>query len=553
MGRYELSAAGRAGDRNARPELSIELTILAASVFLVAFSNVPFWHDALAGQSFAQAHTWRFAVSTFVVLVALHFILIGLFATRRTLRPLLAILIPLSLAAEHYVRSYGIVLDPSMMRNVLNTDLREAQELIGATLVRVLIAGLVVASLLWTIRIRRLRSTTALLARIGALGAAFLIGTGALLVAYHDLGSLMRSDRGLRYKIIPANFLWSVARALTLDSADVDAHPRPPEPASRRLAISAHRKPILFVLVVGETARAANFSLNGYPRPTNPELAGFELLNFKRTTACGTSTEVSLPCMFSPFGRADYDERRIRRHESLLHILARAGMRVVWLDNQSGCKGVCDGLEFRDVSRERVPGLCGEGYCYDEILLHSLARIADSPGQDTVVVLHQIGNHGPAYYRRYPPETKHFQPACENQELRNCTREQIVNAYDNAIAYTDRFLARTIRYLQERQAHFEVAMIYVSDHGESLGELGLYLHGIPYALAPKEQLEIPMLWWLPAASAGGLGIDVDCIRRRTDDPASHDNLFHSVLGLLAVVTPRYDRTRDLFDGCRSIS
>jgi lipid A ethanolaminephosphotransferase len=323
----------------------------------------------------------------------------------------------------------------------------------------------------------------------------------------------------------------------------------PPEPAVR--AAPASRKPTLFVLVVGETARAANFSLGGYPRPTNPELARLPVVYFAHTTACGTSTEVSLPCMFSPFGRADYDEARIRRHESLLHLLARAGLRVVWLDNQSGCKGVCDGLQVRDLSRAQVPGLCDGERCLDEILLHGLRDAVGGTTADTVVVLHQLGNHGPAYFRRYPAAFRRFEPACESTEFADCTREQIVNAYDNAILYTDHLLAQAIGYLDGLSDRYEVALAYVSDHGESLGERGLYLHGMPYAIAPREQLEVPMLWWFGADSARAFDVDLDCLRRRAQQAVTHDHLFHSVLGLLRVATPRYRAERDLFEGCRA--
>ncbi|MFN3567020.1 MAG: phosphoethanolamine transferase, partial [Burkholderiaceae bacterium] len=371
---------------------------------------------------------------------------------------------------------------------------------------------------------------------------------GALLAVFQDISSLMRNRRELRYLIVPANVVWSASRVLVTDARSGVAQRDPPEPAVR--AIAAQRKPTLLVFVVGETARAANFSLNGYPRQTNPELAQLAVVNFPRTTACGTSTEVSLPCMFSPFGRADYDEDRIRRHESLLHLLARAGLRVVWLDNQSGCKGVCDGLEVRDLSREKRHDVCDAERCLDEILLHGLRDVVERGTGDTVVVLHQLGNHGPAYFRRYPPAMKRFEPACERKELADCTREQIVNAYDNAILYTDHLLARAIRYLDGLHDRYDVALAYVSDHGESLGERGLYLHGMPYPVAPREQLEVPMIWWFAPDSARNLDVDLACLRRRAAEPASHDHLFHSVLGLLAVTTPRYRPQLDLFGACR---
>jgi lipid A ethanolaminephosphotransferase len=532
-----------------RPTVAVETLALAGAVLLVAGFNGPFWQTLFADRTFAHWQDWRLALGTFVMLVATFFFLIALVATRHTVRALLAGLIAIASIAGYFERRYGVVLDPSILRSALATDAREAGELIGPGLLGALALGIATAALPWAVRLKTRPLARALAVRAGALAAALAVAAGALLAVFQDFGSLMRNRRELRYLIVPANVVWSASRVLVANAKRGVAQRDPPEPAVRTVA--PQRKPTLFVLVVGETARAANFSLNGYPRMTNPQLAQLGVVNFGHASACGTSTEVSLPCMFSPFGRADYDEDRIRRHESLLHLLARAGLRVVWLDNQSGCKGVCDGLEVHDLSREQRPGVCDGERCLDEILLHGLRDVVGRATADTVVVLHQLGNHGPAYFRRYPPEMKRFEPACERTELADCTREQIVNAYDNAILYTDHLLAQTIRDLDALSDRYDVALLYVSDHGESLGERGLYLHGMPYSIAPREQLEVPMLWWFAPDSARALDVDLACLQRRAAEPASHDHLFHSVLGLLSVSTPRYLPQRDVFAACRS--
>ena len=171
--------------------------------------------------------------------------------------------------------------------------------------------------------------------------------------------------------------------------------------------------------------------------------------------------------------------------------------------------------------------------------------------EDTLVILHMMGNHGPAYFRRYAPDLKRFTPACEKLELRDCSREEIVNAYDNALLQSDRVLAGVVRLLREEDARFDTVLAYASDHGESLGEHGLYLHGLPYALAPREQVEVPMLWWLSPGAARELKVDMACLRRRAAEPASHDNIYHSLLGLAGVQTPLYRAKRDLFRDCRA--
>lgn len=535
-----------------RPTLSVEALLLIGLAGVALGLNAPFWRAVLAGRDWAEPSNAGFAAAVFVLFVALHFLVLGLLATPRTVRPLLSVVIAASTMTAYFIQQYGVVLDPSMLRNVLATDVREAGELASATFAAALAVAAVLALLPWAARVRSRRWPRALLARGATLGAAAVMATAALLAAYQDLGSVMRNEHALRYLITPGNVGWSLAHVAIRNAQGAVAPREAPEPAVRVMRAAAGRKPTLFVLVIGETARAANFSLNGYARDTNPELARLDIVNFSDVTACGTSTEVSLPCMFSPFGRADYDEARIRRSESLLHLVARAGLRVVWLDNQSGCKGVCDGLETHDLSHATIDGLCADGRCLDEVLLHGLRDTVNGrAAADTVVVMHQLGNHGPAYFKRYPAELKRFEPACESQELRACSRAQIVNAYDNAILYTDRFLARTIAELQSLQARYDVALMYVSDHGESLGEHGLYLHGLPYAIAPREQTHVPMLWWMSPEAARSLDVNVDCLRRRAQAPASHDNLFHSVLGLLAVETPRYRPARDLFGDCRA--
>jgi lipid A ethanolaminephosphotransferase len=536
--------------RPRRPTVSSEALLLAVAVLLAVIANGPFWRGALAGRDLASGATWAFATATFVILVAVHFALPALVGTRRTLQPLLALLLVVAAAADFYAKRYGVVIDPSMVRNVLATDTREAGELLGADLIAHLaLYGLLPAAGVMWVRLGERGWRREVAVRLGSLALAACVGLGALMSVFQDFGSTMRNDRSLRYAITPANVVWSLG---TVGADRVSARVIAREPPDEiRREVTAGRRPTLLVLVVGETVRAGNWQLNGYPRPTTPGLAArTDLVSFTRAVACGTSTEVSVPCMFSPYGRAAYDETRIRNTDSVLHVLARAGVQVNWRDNQAGCKGVCDGLPQVDLSRETVPGVCSDDRCLDEILLHGLDTVVRDARGDLVVVLHQLGNHGPAYHRRYPARDRRWTPACERNELRDCTREEIVNAYDNAIGYTDRFLSRTIDFLEGQRDRFDVAMLYLSDHGESLGEHGLYLHGVPYPIAPREQLEVPKFWWIPDDAARGLRVDLACLRERARQPSGHDDLYHSVLGLLGVSTPRYLPARDVFSGCR---
>ncbi len=527
--------------------------VLAAGVFWAAAVNRPFFAAAARAHGGADGMPWGLVLGLGLMLVSLHVLIAGLVSTRRSVKPVLAVLATVAASAMHFTQAYGTVLDPSMLRNVLRTDMAETRELLSWSLARdlLLYAAMPIAALL-CVQVQQRPWRRALLSRGLLMGVALATFIGALMWQFQPLASLMRNQKELRYLITPANALWSLGNVLAADARGA-AQPR------RQIGLDAapgpgwaqRSKPRLVVLVVGETARAANWGLNGYARQTTPRLAALPVLNFPDTTACGTSTEVSLPCMFAPVGRRNYDEATIRGSETLLHVLARAGVALHWRDNQSGCKGVCDGLPEEQVTPALAPGLCHGNRCWDEGLLIGLDERLQSVQGTQLLVLHMLGNHGPSYFRRYPPAFERFTPVCRNDELGRCSREEIVNAYDNAILYTDHVLATLIATLDRHAASVDSALLFVSDHGESLGEKGLYLHGVPYAIAPGEQTQVPMTMWWSAGFGGSAALDRACMQRRATQPAAHDHLFHTLLGLLDVKTALYEAPFDLSAGCRA--
>lgn len=535
------------------PIASAEAIIAAVSAFFVLTANRAFWNGvAGAGAIDAPGGAWMM-MSTGLAIGALHAILLGLVLNRWTIKPLLAVLLTGTAAAAYFADRYGVHLDPSMIRNILRTDIAEASELVTPGLLAyVLLMGVLPAVLLCWIPVRTFGWKRSLARRLLFLSGAFVLGGLALVGCFDDLSSLMRNHKSLRYLITPGNYLVSTAKVLGEDARVADA-PRQVVGVDARLVDHApSTKPHLLVIVVGETVRAQNWGLSGYHRQTTPQLATLGVINFTDVTACGSNTEVSVPCMFSAIGRRNYDRERIRGSESLLHVLERAGVRTLWRDNQGGCKGVCAGLAFESYREPRVDPLCDDQACRDAVMLQGLHdAIDDNPG-DVVVVLHQLGNHGPSYFKRYPPSLRRFVPDCRSPDLGRCSREEIVNAYDNAILETDDFLSRTIRMLADDASH-DTAMIYVSDHGESLGEGNLYLHGFPYAIAPQTQIKVPMVAWLSPGMHKSVGIDPNCLARQADLPISHDNLFHSVLGLMQIDVSVYDIGLDVFAGCASPS
>ena len=534
-----------------RPSLSIEMLTLIVSLWFTVTSNPLFWSAVLDGHNKSATGLLTYALALAVLLTALHFALMAIALTRHTAKPILAALIIATAFSAYYMSKYHVYLDPGMLRNVLNTDYREASELISWGMLLVAAYALPPLLLVYRARLPHHTIRRAIGIRARSLLVAALLAFASGFFVFQDMSSLLREKHALRFLITPGNFIYSTARVLAVDSGD-HATTKTSVGSDAVLGPSwpQRKKPVLMVVVIGETARAANWGLSGYSRQTTPELAALDVINFPDVTACGTSTEVSLPCMLSAIGRRDYDEARIRGSESLPHVLQHSGFKVSWLDNQSGCKGTCSGLDYWRPDVRSAPADCVDAYCFDEALLVGARKIVEGSQENHVLFLHTLGNHGPAYFKRYPARFRQFSPACETTDLGHCAREEIVNAYDNAILYTDHVLAQTVAFLNSRQESHDTAMIYVSDHGESLGENGIFLHGMPYAIAPDLQKKVPMVLWLSTGYAKSFDLDTGCLRQRALSPATHTHLFHSVLGMLDVTTSAHDAQVDFVTGCR---
>lgn len=524
---------------------------LSVAAFLASAGNLAFWRALVALVPADSLGNLGFLASTFAILLVLLGLLLLLFAWRFVLKPVAIAALLISAVCAHFMSAYGVVIDRDMIQNVMETDVAEARDLLTSGLAfHLLLLGvlpaLVVARL--PVRFGPLRSEARTRGLAALAGLALCVG----LVGAHfkEFSSIGRKHEELRLLINPTSPIYAAVRFLR-------GHEREPESVAliaadaRRAEPARGERPLLVVVVVGETARAASFSLNGYGRDTNPRLAALPVIDFPQVSSCGTSTAVSVPCMFSPFGRAAYSDRKAKSHESLLDVLQRVGVSVLWRDNNSGCKSTCDRVPRQTEPDLTVPRLCPDGECFDEVLVEGLPAVFDALRGDAFVVLHMKGSHGPAYARRSPAAFKKFTPECEGADLRGCGREAIVNAYDNTIVYTDFVLSRLIGLLGREAGRSDVAMLYVSDHGESLGENGLYLHGLPWLLAPEEQKHVPMLLWLSEGFGRDRGIDRACLEGRRKAPYSHDHLFHSILGLFEVRTSIYSPELDLFQPCRS--
>ncbi len=505
--------------------------ILAGALFLLLTGNMSYFGKVL------ETYPWNsdnagFLVSVIVVLACEITLVISLLSLLIPARVTVSLLLLLSALTAYFSDAFGVVIDTVMIRNTLQTNPAEMADLINLSfLLRLLLLGLAPIALLWYLPLRPesywRRSRKQLLLVLVSIVTALL----SMALFSSQYASFIRVHKAFRYYANPIFPLYSAGKYLV--KAGVDSSPHPLVQLAPEATISKSDPDYeLTIMVVGEAARRDRFSLNGYSRNTNPELSGeSRVFSYTHISSCGTSTSVSVPCMFALSGRKDYDSSEDGNTQNVLDVLQRAGVSVLWRDNNSSSQGVADRVQYEDFRTPDKNPECDDE-CRDVGMLSGLQDYIDTHSGDILIVLHQMGNHGPAYYKRYPAEYKRFTPACRSVELSECTDAEIGNAYDNAIGYTDYFLSQVIALLKANTPAYETAMLYVSDHGESLGENDLYLHGLPYALAPKEQTDIPVILWLGESS----DIDVHSVLTRLEKKNSQDAVFQTLLTIYEVKT-----------------
>jgi lipid A ethanolaminephosphotransferase len=536
-----------------RPEVC---AFLVAGFVLVCL-NAHFWRLLYHSVAPSGVVEWLFLGSVLLVSLVLFNLLFGAFAVPYLFKPATTILLLVSAAASYFMDEYGTVIDAGLVRNIIETNATEVRDLLTFKLAAYLfLAGALPVFLLWRIRLDYRPIGRELLIKTVATLLSLAIVVLAVFPFTNNFLSVFREQRQLLYFLSPVNSLNAVYKYLEKRNSGTPVRLVSLGEDARKSEVWLGRKGrSLTVIVVGETARAANFALNGYPRPTNPRLSQIPgLINFPQAYSCGTDTALSLPCMFSNSGRAKFDPNRAARRENLLDVVQRAGFAVRWHENQSGCKGVCLRVPTEVLVEAKPRRFYEIADALDETLLRDLPDRIRALDRDGLFVLHMMGSHGPAYYKRYPARFEYFKPACKEAQFSRCSTDEIVNAYDNTIVYTDHVLGELIALLQEEDRQgLPTALIYLSDHGESLGESNLYLHGMPYALAPEVQKHIPMLVWLSPRYQQAFAVDTACLLQKRQQRVSQDNLFHSILGLLDIETQVYDAKLDVFTGCRRSS
>ena len=548
---------------------------LWVSLWLASVGNLALWKAIAAMPDLAGGQRWVLGLGLGAAIACACWAIMNLLSWGRAAKPVIVLLCWVAAFAGAFMLNYGIAIDATMLVNVLQTDTHEAADLLHWPLLAAI--GAVGIPPTWWLLRQPLQPNTGwkpLLRQLAMVLVATAAMLGAVLAGFAPISSAMRNHTQLRFMMNPLSSLYAAGNlvAQQIHHRDTTVYPIG-EDAKLGASYAGQSQFPIYVLVVGETGRAANFAVNGYNRPTTPMLSARQDLAIAQDAwSCGTSTAVSLPCMFSHLGRSE--QTSSKSYENLLDVLQRAGLAVLWVDNQSGCKGVCPRVHSAstladpakaalDVNKTiglaapEAAQLCQDKECVDMALLENLddrinALPADQRAHGVVLVLHQMGSHGPAYFKRSLPQDKKFGPECTNVSLQSCDREAVVNAYDNSIVATDRMLGGLITWLEAKGQRQPTAMMYVADHGESLGENNIYLHGLPYSVAPDVQKHVPWITWLSPLMQQRMGVSTACLQQSVGQTKiSHDNYFHSVLGLTDVQTGLHNASLDIFASCAS--
>jgi lipid A ethanolaminephosphotransferase len=523
---------------------------LACSALFVIFYNTAFFKALHTALPIETATSALFFVSISLLVGAVTALVLSFFILPKISKPAMVFVFFAAASVSYFMNAYGIVIHQTMIQNTIETDTKEASGLLNGTLaLYVLVLGIIPSALLLKVKLNFGSFKQEAWIKLKLWGAILLAIVLLIAPLTADYASFFRNHKNIRQMANPVNFIYASFSYASASNKSITVKPIG-EDAKLNAKAAANTKPTLFILVVGETARADHFSINGYSKPTTPLIAQQDIINYRKVFSCGTETAVSVPCMFSNLTREKYSDKKAKSQEGLLDLLKRSGYSVLWLDNNSSCKGTCDRVTYESLKDLKVPELCNDHECFDNILLHEIDKKVSAMSGNKVIVMHPKGSHGPDYYNRYPSDMEVFKPVCKVNTLQDCTSEEINNAFDNTIHMTDQFLNNTIEWLKVQSGTYNTALIYLSDHGESLGEKNLYLHGMPYLFAPIEQKHVPFFFWFSPNFEQENGIDRQCLKAQADTEYSHDNLFHTTLGLLNVTTSLYKPELDMAGQCR---
>lgn len=441
------------------------------------------------------------------------------FLSRLVGKILLVLFFIINAVAVYFINTYSVIIDESMIGNVLNTNYSESSSFFSIKLV------------LYVVLLGILPSIFIIKAKIITVTAKkFLVSISLTLLFLLTLAFANAS-----------NWLWIDKNSKTLGGLAMPWSYAVNIPLFYIHQFKKNEKEILLpdatikdnqksvvILVIGESARSENFSLYGYPKNTNPLLSKIPNVSHFNATSDATYTTAGVKSIVE-------HENTDELYEILPNYLYRNNVDVIWRTTNWGEPPVH--IKNYQNREALMPNCKGDDCDYDGILLSGLKeQILASKKNKILIVLHTSTSHGPTYSKKYPAKFEIFKPVCNSVELGNCSHTELVNAYDNTIVYTDYLLANVIKDLKQLQ-EYKSAMIFVSDHGESLGENNLYMHGLPRSIAPKQQYEIPFIVWTSDNSARQM---------KPNKILTQNYVFHSVLNFLNIQSPVYKEQMNIF-------
>lgn len=522
-------------------------------IFLFSLFNIVVYGYPIITKANTFYHNFFITIILYSISYALLISAFSILIFKKSYKLMLSFIILANSVVFHFMITYGIAFDANMLINTTETNYNEAIEFINLKFILFIIfLGILPAIFVYkriNIKFPHYWKNKIILS-IAPLLLIFLM-TLPCHLSERTL-NFVRDNQRITSYIIPINYIEasiefcflkikSYINSLNLISISDDA-------TIEEKNYNKNDKKNLIVFVMGESARAKNFSLNGYERNTNKFLDDYkeDIISFKNFESCGTFTALSLTCTFSHLPRKEFDYAKSFKYESLIDIFDKVGFDVSWRSNNGKCKGICDRVKHSLVKS------FGDNI-YDDLLLKAfdmdLNRLTE---KNNLIVLHGRGSHGPLYYKRYPKEFEIYKPACNN-ELDKCSVEEIVNAYDNSIYYTSYILKEIIDRLIALNNEYNTMLIFMSDHGQSLGENGIFMHSAPFNTAPIDQKNPAFFIWLNDDFANTFNIDKQCLKNKISNNLSQDNIFHSMLGLFKIHSKYYNKNLDIFSDCMNIN
>jgi len=495
--------------------------VLIISSLNFLFFHIPFFNFVFENINY-KSISGVFVITSLVILMivlnAFVFFLF-LFLSQRVGKFLLVLFFLMNAIAVYFVTTYGIIVDESMIGNVLNTNYEESSSYFSYKMILYLIfLGVLPSYFIIKSKIERVSFK-----RFSILSSLTLLF--ALVIVFVNASNWLWIDKNSK-RLGGLAMPWSYVVNTSLFY--IHQHKKNEKEILLPDAKIKDNEKAVVILVIGESARRQNFSLYGYSKNTNPLLSKTQNLFHFNATSSATYTTAGVKSILDHKETDDL-------YEILPNYLYRNDVEVIWRTSNWGEPPVHI-KNYQD--RAYLHTNCKEDYCnYDEVLLHGLKdQILASKKNKILIVLHTSTSHGPSYNKKYPPQFEQFKPVCESVELSNCSQAELINAYDNTIVYTDYILNKTIEELKGLNS-FKSTMLFVSDHGESLGEKNLYMHGIPMSIAPKEQYEIPFIVWISDSSNKKV---------KSLNNLSQYHVFHSVLNFLNIESPIYNEEMNIF-------